>query len=105
MSDGMQYLVFGDGSLRGVSSTPQEGLVPKVPDGATEISRDQFVVLAARARQFIRDAQDELRAADAARQEDDYRAMLAVRLPDDLARRLSGYGGPSDHTGDALAVA
>lgn len=91
--DGMMYLVFADGSLRGVSSTPQDGAPCRVPEGATEISRDQFVALADRARQAIADAQDELRAADAVRQEADYQAMVAVKLPDELARRLSGFGG------------
>lgn len=89
--DGMMYLVFPDGSLRGVSSTPQDGAPCRVPDGATEISRDQFVVLAEQARQRIAEYQDELRAADVVRQEADYRALRAVNLPDDLARRLSGF--------------
>ena len=51
--DGMQYLLFGDGSIRGVSSTPQEGVAQRVPDGAVEIDRDQFVTLAEQARQAI----------------------------------------------------
>jgi hypothetical protein len=93
MSDGMMYLRFADGSLRGVSSTPQEETLQRVPTGAEEISREQYVVLAAQARQAIADRQAELRAADADRQEADYLAMTAVSLPDALARRLSGYRG------------
>lgn len=93
MTDGMMYAVFPDGALRGVSSTPQDETAQRVPAGATEISRDQFVVLAEQARQRITGYQDELRAADAVRQRADYDALRAVNLPDELARRLSGYGG------------
>jgi hypothetical protein len=90
---GMMYLVFPDGSFRGISSTPQPGTRQRVPDGATEITRDQYVALAERARVATAAYQDELRAADAVRQRADYDALRAVNLPDELARRLSGYGG------------
>lgn len=89
--DGMMYLVFADGSLRGVSSTPQDGRPQRVPDGATEISREEYVRLAAEARARIAARQDELRAADAARQLSDYQALRGAGIPDELARRLSGY--------------
>lgn len=89
--NGMMYLLFPDGSIRGVSSTPQEGTQQRVPDGAEEITRDQYVALKERARQQILDHQDELRAADAVRQRADYDALRAVNIPDELARRLSGY--------------
>jgi hypothetical protein len=98
--DGMMYLVFPDGSFRGVSSTPQDETRQRVPDGATEITRDQYVVLAEQARQSVAAYQDELRASDAVRQLSDYRAMRAVNLPDELARRLSGYTG-EEVTADA----
>ncbi len=89
--DGMQYLLFGDGSIRGVSSTPQEGVAQRVPDGAVEIDRDQFVTLAEQARQAIADQQDAARTADVQRQEADYTALSTAGLPEDLARRLSGW--------------
>ena len=91
--DGMLYAAFPDGSIRGVSSTPQEGVTQPLPEGATALTRDQFVVLKQQAKQAIADRHAELLAGDAVRQETDYRAMLAVSLPEDLARRLSGYGG------------
>lgn len=95
----MMYLRFPDGSIRGISSTPQEGTRQRVPDGATEISRDEYVRLAQQARQQIAAHQDELRAADTVRQRSDYQAMRAVNLPDELARRLSGHRGEEETAG------
>lgn len=92
-NDGMMYLLFSDGSLRGISSTPQDGAPCRVPEGATEISRERFAMLAEQARQAISDRRKALRAADSVRQAADYQALSAVNLPDDLARRLSGYAG------------
>lgn len=89
--NGMMYLLFPDGSFRGISSTPQPGTPQRVPDGATEITRDQYVALAERARAAKSAYQDELRAADVVRQRADYDALRAVNLPDELARRLSGF--------------
>lgn len=89
--NGMMYLLFPDGSFRGISSTPQPGTEQRVPEGATEITRDQYVALAEQARVAKAEYQDGLRAADVVRQRADYDALRAVNLPDELARRLSGY--------------
>ena len=43
------------------------------------------------ARQAIADQQDAARTADVQRQEADYTALSTAGLPEDLARRLSGW--------------
>lgn len=91
--DGMMYLAFTDGSLRGVSSTPQDGVRRVVPDGAVEITREEFSTRAEQARQAIADRMEQLLAADAVRQQADCLALLAVDIPEALARRLSGHVG------------
>ncbi len=91
--DGMMYLAFTDGSLRGVSSTPQDGVRRVVPEGAVELTREEFSTRAEQARVAIADRLEELLAADAVRQEADYLALLAVEIPEALARRLSGHVG------------
>jgi hypothetical protein len=88
---GMMYLVFPDGSFRGVSSTPQPGTAQRVPEGATEITREQYVALAEQARAAKAAYQDAQRAADVTRQRADFEALRAASIPDDLARRLSGF--------------
>lgn len=90
---GMMYLVFPDNSIRGISSTPQPGTRQRVPDGATEISRDQYVMLKQEAQASKTAYREGLVAADEQRQRADYDALRAVNLPDELARRLSGFGG------------
>lgn len=91
--DGMMYLAFPDGSLRGISSTPQDGVRRLIPSGAVEITRDEFSTRAEQARVVISGRREELRAADAGRQREDYLALLTASLPEGLARRLSGYSG------------
>lgn len=89
--DGMMYLRFPDGSLRGISSTPQDGTRQRVPEGATVITRDEYVRLAAEARAATVARRAELVAADQVRQRGEYESLRKAGIPEALARRLTGH--------------
>lgn len=62
-----------------------------LPDGADELTAEEHAT-AIQQWQADKDAHiADLRAADAARQQEDYEALRAAGLPEATARRLSGF--------------
>ena len=67
-----------------------------LPEGAAEITEDEYratlAELDAAREQYVA----ELRQADEARQREAYEALLAAGIPDAVARHLSGYTADQD---------
>lgn len=90
MSDTTLYFRHDGGSVSRLTTSQPRDEVP-VPDGAVEITAAQY----ATARDAITAANavqvDELLAVEAQQQVEDYEALIALRVPEATARRLTGH--------------
>lgn len=86
------YYKYADGSVaeRTVTVVSEDQVVP-VPDGATEITKDEYDAALAQIEQDNAAAEAAAEAADMERRRQDYEALLAAGVPDATAQRLSGY--------------
>ena len=86
------YYRFADGSVaEKVVTVPAEDTVVTPPEGATEITKEQYDTELAAIEAANAAALAETQAADRARQREDYEALLAAGIPEATARRMSGY--------------
>ncbi|KAA9379597.1 hypothetical protein F5972_08040 [Microbispora cellulosiformans] len=88
----------------GVELVDQEGGAPYVPpDGAVELTEEEYRQELA-AIEAARQAYQEQQEAEAtAKAREDYLALKAAGLPEETARRLSGYTPPDDEGSDQPA--
>ena len=64
------------------------------PVGASEITKEQYDAALAVIKEANEQQEAEERAAEQARIGADYEALRALGVPEDTARRLTGYTGP-----------
>lgn len=85
----VRYFRSPAGSIGEITESHQ-GITP-LPEGAVELTEQEWQQEMAD-WQAAKDAHvADLRAADAARQQEDYEALRAAGLPEATARRLSGF--------------
>lgn len=88
------YYQYEDGSVAHRVTTG--GAKPATPEGATEISEEEYRAALAAIEDANRERAEERRAEEQARAKADYEALLAAGIPEETARRMSGYTGPSE---------
>lgn len=93
------YYKYADGSVAERVITGNGDEVPP-PDGAEEISEEDYRAAFAAIEAANELEGQEQEAQHQARVKADYEALRAVGVPEDTARRLTGYTGP-DSTADA----
>lgn len=87
----VRYFRSPTGSFGEITES-RPGITP-LPEGAEEISAEEYAA-ALQQWQAQKDAYiADLKAVDAARQQEDYQALLTAGLPEATARRLSGLRG------------
>lgn len=89
------YYQFPDGSVAERTVSGGTGDV-EPPEGAVEITKEEYeAALAVIEEERERKRQEEKDAAEA-RAREDYEALRALGVPEETARRMSGYTGLSD---------
>lgn len=84
------YRLAGGGLIaRTVSGTVAAD--PEIPQGATRLSKSAYERALVDVRTERATHADEVRAADDATRRGDYEALVALHVPEDTARRLTGY--------------
>lgn len=90
-----RYYSFPDGSVaERVVTTDDPGKVIPVPDGATEITADEYAARLAQIQAANEQQQADTQAAEAAAKKAAYDELRAAGISDAVARTLSGYQGP-----------
>lgn len=87
------YLKYTDGHLGTITSSVWDDTDIPVPEGAEAIDEATYDALKAELDAAAAQDEADAAAADSARQKADYDAMIALGLPDEMARRLSGWQG------------
>lgn len=97
MADAELYFRREDGGLiaRTVSGSAAGDL--ELPAGATRLSKSAYERALAGVRAGRETYATETRAADETARRGDYEALVALHVPDDTARRLTGYTGEAGH--------
>ncbi|MFD8509728.1 hypothetical protein ACFV27_01080 [Streptomyces antimycoticus] len=87
------YYKFADGSIaERVITGAVEDVLP--PEGAEEISEEEYRAALAAIEAANEQQRQEQEAEQQARMKADYEALRAVGVPEETARRLTGYMGP-----------
>ncbi|MFF5668782.1 hypothetical protein ACFY8S_01375 [Streptomyces hygroscopicus] len=89
------YYRFPDGSVAERIITGGDGAVPP-PGGAVEITEEEYRAALAAIEEQIEQERQEQQEAEQARIKADYDALRALGVPEETARRLTGYTGPDD---------
>lgn len=86
-----------DGGLiaRNVSGSAAADL--ELPAGATRLSKSTYERALAGVRAQRETYATDTRAADQAAKQGDYEALVALKVPEDTARRLTGYTKEAGH--------
>ncbi|MDI9829672.1 hypothetical protein [Streptomyces sp. KAU_LT] len=69
---------------------------PDLPDGATALTAEEYETELAGVQAERQEYADLLASETEANQAGDYQALRALNVPEDTARRLTGYTGPDD---------
>ncbi|MGX1301318.1 hypothetical protein RKD35_002806 [Streptomyces albogriseolus] len=69
---------------------------PDLPDGATPLTAEEYDTELAAVQAERQEYVDLLASEAAANQAADYQALRALNVPEETARRLTGYTGPGD---------
>lgn len=96
MTDGMTttwYIAYDDGTIE-MFETDQDGMEPVLIRPGHFITKDEYDQLAAEMQAASDAKAAEADAAAAAQRKADYDALRALGVPEDTARRLTGYTGP-----------
>lgn len=94
MEETVIYYQFGDGSVAERVVTGGTG-TPTPPDGAVEITEAEYQAALATIVDENQQGRDDLEEEEQARAKGDYDALIALGMPEETARRLSGYRGPA----------
>ncbi|MBA9005908.1 hypothetical protein [Thermomonospora cellulosilytica] len=73
----------------------------QLPPGAVEITREEYEQTLADIQAAIEEQRRQVAEAEAARAKADYEALRAAGIPEEIARRLSGYTPPDPESQDA----
>lgn len=87
------YYRFPDGSVAERIVTGGDGDVTP-PEGAVEITEEEYRAALAAIEEQIEQERQAQREAEQARIKADYEALRALGVPEETARRLTGYTGP-----------
>jgi hypothetical protein len=99
MSDLVLYYQHDDGSVsqRTLSSSGEEEPAhPEPPDGATEITAEEYAQALAEIDAERQQALAAQAAAEEQQRADDYNALIAAGVPAATASRLTGYTPPAE---------
>lgn len=91
------YYRQGDGVLATRVSSDTNALA--YPDEATRLTKKQYEAQLANVQAARQEHAAELTAGEEQRRRDDYEALIALRMPEASARRLSGYTGEDSGPG------
>lgn len=89
------YYRFPDGSVAMRTITGGDGTALP-PLGATEITEEEYRAAYADLVERHRQQREEQEREEQERSQADYFALRAVGVPEETARRLTGYTGPDD---------
>ncbi|MFF5968276.1 hypothetical protein ACFY64_32040 [Streptomyces collinus] len=96
MADVTLYYRTADGVLTARVVSGDTAEAPALPEGATQLTAQEYETALAAVNTARQEHADELVAADEANQQADYEALRAQGIPDATARRLTGYTGPEN---------
>ncbi|MGX1514037.1 hypothetical protein [Streptomyces collinus] len=94
MPDTTLYYRTAGGALASQAASGEAAGPPALPEGATELSAEEYATELAEIQAARQDHAADLIAADEANQSADYEALRASGIPEATARRLTGYTGP-----------
>jgi hypothetical protein len=93
MAEATLYYRTADGVLTSRVVTGETVEEPALPEGATELTAEQYETALAAVNEARQEHAEELVATDQANAHADYEALLASGIPEATARRLTGYAG------------
>ncbi|MFK0063341.1 hypothetical protein ACIQTN_29450 [Streptomyces werraensis] len=91
MADATLYYRTATGALVSRAVT---GEAPDLPEGATELTAEQYALELEAIEEARQEHVEDLVATDEANALADYQALRASGIPEATARRLTGYTGP-----------
>ncbi|WP_411092323.1 hypothetical protein [Streptomyces sp. 049-1] len=95
MPDTTLYYRTAGGALASQAASGETATAPELPEGATELTQEEYETALAEIQADRQDHADDLVAADETNQSADYQALRASGIPEATARRLTGYTGPA----------
>lgn len=94
MAEATLYYRTAEGALMSRVVTGETVEAPALPEGATELTAQDYAAELAAVNAARDGYADDLVATDEGNQHSDYQALRASGIPETTARRLSGYTGP-----------
>ncbi|CAL9538084.1 hypothetical protein [Streptomyces sp. enrichment culture] len=94
MAEATLYYRTAEGALASRTALGDHAEAPTLPEGATELTAEEYAAELADVEAARQAHADGLVAADEANQSADYQALRASGIPEETARRLTGYDGP-----------
>lgn len=96
MAEAKLYYRTAGGVLASRVVTGESAQAPALPQGATLLTEAEHAQALGEVRAERQEYVDGLVAAAEANQGSDYQALRALGVPEETARRLTGYTGPVD---------
>lgn len=94
MAQATQYFRTAAGVLASRTTTGDAEEPQPLPEGATELTEEEFTAELADVEAARQQYAEDLVATDEANQSADYTALRSSGIPEATARRLTGYTGP-----------
>lgn len=94
MAETIQYFRTAGGVLASRTAITDAEEPQPLPDGATELTEEEYEAALVDVEAARQQYAEELVAADEANQRADYTALRTSGIPEETARRLTGYDGP-----------
>ncbi|MEU0947619.1 hypothetical protein ABZ379_33705 [Streptomyces canus] len=98
MAEATLYYRTAGGALASRVVTGEGVETPALPDGATPLTEAEHAAALADVQAQRQEYADGLVAAAEAAQQEDYQALRSLNVPEDTARRLSGYSSGQEET-------